>query len=58
MGLFNYDSSSIESILKYTEERLIGRTLYDILEEFQNSEYKTYEEKEKSTPLDDYSQGN
>ena len=43
MGLFNYDSSSIESILKYTEERLIGRTLYDILEEFQNSEYKTYE---------------
>lgn len=50
MGLFNYDSSSIESILKYTEERLIGRTLYDILEEFQNSEYKTYEEKEKSTP--------
>ena len=50
MGLFNYDSSSIESILKYTEERLIGRTLYDILEEFQNSEYKTYEEKEKVPP--------
>lgn len=50
MGLFDYDDSSIESILKYTEERLIGRTLYDILEEFQNSEYKTYEEKEKGTP--------
>ena len=50
MGLFNYDSSSIESILKYTEERLIGRTLYDILEEFQNSEYKTYEDKKKGTP--------
>lgn len=50
MGLFNYDSSSIESILKYTEERLIGRTLYDILEEFQNSEYKTYEDKKKGIP--------
>ena len=32
MGLFDYDKSSIESILKYTEEHLIGRTLRDILE--------------------------
>lgn len=50
MGLFDYDNTSVDSILKYTEKHLIGRTLYDILEEFQNSEYKTYEEKEKSTP--------
>ena len=50
MGLFDYDKSSIESILKYTEEHLIGRTLRDILEEFQNSEYKTYEDKEKGIP--------
>ena len=50
MGLFDYDKSSVESILKYTEEHLIGRTLRDILEEFQNSEYKTYEDKEKGIP--------
>lgn len=50
MGLFDYDNTSIDSILKYTEKHLIGRTLYDILEEFQNSEYKTYEDKKKGTP--------
>ena len=50
MGLFDYDSSSIESILKYTEENLVGCMLPDLLEEFQNSEYKTYEDKENSTP--------
>lgn len=50
MGLFDYDDSSIESILKYTEENLVGRSLHDILEEFQSSEYKTYEDKEKGTP--------
>ena len=50
MGLFDYDDSSIDSILKYTAENLIGRTLHDILEEFQNSEYKTYEDKKKGTP--------
>lgn len=50
MGLFDYDSSSIESILKYTEENLVGCMLPDLLEEFQKSEYKTYEDKENSTP--------
>ena len=50
MGLFDYDNSSIDSILKYTEKDLIGRALHDILEEFQNSEYKTYEDKEKGSP--------
>lgn len=50
MGLFDYDDSSIDSILKYTAENLIGRTLHNILEEFQNSEYKTYEDKKKGTP--------
>ncbi len=50
MGLFDYDNSNIDSILKYTEENLIDRTLRDILEEFQNSEYKTYEDKKKGTP--------
>ncbi len=50
MGLFDYDKSSIESILKYTDRELVGRMLYDLLEEFQNSEYKTYEDKEKGTP--------
>lgn len=49
MGLFDYDNSSIDSILKYTEKDLIGRALHDILEEFQNSEYKTYEDKEKGS---------
>ena len=50
MGLFDYDNSSIESILKYTEENLVGCMLPDLLEEFQKSEYKTYEDKENSTP--------
>lgn len=50
MGLFDYDNSSIDSILKYIEKDLIGRALHDILEEFQNSEYKTYEDKEKGSP--------
>lgn len=50
MGLFDYDNTSIDSILKYTRENLIGRSLHDILEEFQNSEYKTYEDKKKGTP--------
>ena len=50
MGLFDYDNSSIDSILKYTAENLIGRSLHDILEEFQSSEYKTYEDKKKGTP--------
>lgn len=50
MGLFDYDSSSIESILKYTEENLVGCMLPDLLEEFQKSEYKTYEDKENNTP--------
>ena len=49
MGLFDYDNTSIDSILKYTEKHLIGRALHDILEEFQNSEYKTYEDKEKGS---------
>ena len=31
---------SIDSILKYTAENLIGRTLHNILEEFQNSSTK------------------
>ena len=50
MGLFDYDNTSIDSILKYTAENLVGRSLYDLLEEYQNSEYKTYEDKKKSTP--------
>lgn len=50
MGLFDYDNSSLDSILKYTAENLIGRSLHDILEEFQSSEYKTYEDKKKGTP--------
>ena len=50
MGLFDYDNSSIDSILKYTAENLVGRSLHDILEEFQSSKYKTYEDKEKGTP--------
>lgn len=50
MGLFDYDNSSIDSILKYTAENLVGRSLYDLLEEYQNSEYKTYEDKKKGTP--------
>lgn len=50
MGLFDYDNSSIDSILMYTEEQLVGRMLPDLLEEFQKSEYKTYEDKEKGTP--------
>lgn len=58
MGLFDYDKSSIESILNYTDRELVGRSLYDLLEEYQNSEYKTYEDKEKGASLDSYSQGN
>ena len=50
MGLFDYDKSSIESILNYTDRELVGRSLYDLLEEYQNSEYKTYEDKEKGAP--------
>lgn len=50
MDIFDYDNSSVDSILKYTDKKLVGRTLQDILEEFQNSEYKTYEDKKKGTP--------
>ena len=50
MGLFDYDNSSIDSILKYTAENLVGRSLYDLLEEYQNSEYKTYEDKKRALP--------
>ena len=44
MSLFDYDDSSIDSVLKYANRELIGRTLRDLLEKYQNSEYKTYED--------------
>lgn len=50
MSLFDYDDSSIDSVLKYTNRELIGRTLRDLLEKYQNSEYKTYEDKKKGNP--------
>ena len=54
--LFDFDDSNIDSVLDYSQN-LLNKKLSDIIEEYQNSPYKTYEDfqlGQVSEPIPDY----
>ena len=41
--LFNYDNTNIEEVIQYSE-KILNRKFADILKEYDEADYKTYED--------------
>ena len=44
--LFNYDNTKLEEVLQYSE-KILNRKFADIIKEYDEAEYKTYEDYQK-----------
>ena len=47
-SLFDYDDANVDSILKYTEG-IVGEKFIDIIDKYQNSVYKSYDDFQTNT---------